>query len=129
MVCEGKRQNRRVGCAVCLSNLHMTLKNPDGSIACICHEHRPACDCLASVAPVTTKLNDSQLRLVRLLQRSHDYVETWRHVFKGGTILAKTAQGKTASVSKDDVDDMISFGLLASGWGGSYYLTEKGKAI
>ena len=25
----------------------MTLHNPDGSLTCICHEHRPVCDCAA----------------------------------------------------------------------------------
>ena len=25
----------------------MTVRNPDGSLTCICHEHRPVCDCAA----------------------------------------------------------------------------------
>jgi hypothetical protein len=34
----------------------MTIHNPDGSLACICHEHRPVCGCVSSPCPVPAPL-------------------------------------------------------------------------
>lgn len=72
-----------------------------------------------------------QLALVRLLQRarSDDYVEEWRHLFQGAMIRARTAKGRTCTVARDRVEELVSAGIVAPSWGGSFYLTSKGQGL
>lgn len=104
----------------------MTLLNPDGSVQCICHEHKPVCDCLATV------LSDDQIRFVRLHQLAiggSEYVEEWRHLFSGATVRARTNRGRTACCPKEEVDGLVAAGLMTIGYGGSFYLTDAGRKI
>jgi hypothetical protein len=109
----------------------MTLKHPNGiDDLCICHEHRPVCDCRAPSAPPApgADLTDEQVRFLRFLNAS-DYIETWKKHFRGATVQATTSKGRKAALSLADIDEMISLGYMQAGWGASYCLTEKGKAF
>lgn len=72
-------------------------------------------------------LTDSQLRFVRLHQRH--FVEAWQGLLGGGMIRARTDRGVTATITKEEADGLIDAGILSTGWGGMFQLTEQGKQI
>lgn len=72
-------------------------------------------------------LSTDQLRFIRLHQRH--FVERWQAIFQGAMVRATSDRGVTATVSLDDLEGMVSAGLVAQGWGGSFFLTEQGKAV
>lgn len=70
-----------------------------------------------------------QLALVRLLQLQHDYIEEWRELFQGAMIRARSHRGRTVTVTLYDLESLITAGFLSPGYGGSFILTEAGRAI
>lgn len=74
-----------------------------------------------------TSLPDTAIRFIRLHQRH--FVEKWQAVFQGAMVRATTDRGVTATVRLDELEGMISAGLVQPGWGGSFVLTDEGKAI
>ena len=72
-------------------------------------------------------MNDTAIRFIRLHQRH--FVEKWQAVFQGAMVRATTDRGVTATVRLDELEALLSEGLLQPGWGGSFMLTERGREI
>lgn len=72
-------------------------------------------------------LTPDQLRFIRLHQRF--FVEKWQGLFGGATIRATSDRGVSAALRLDELEGLVSAGLLQPGWGGSFNLTEAGKAV
>ena len=70
-----------------------------------------------------------QLQLVRLMQLTHDFVAEWRQLFQGAMIRARTDRGRTCTVTLGAIEELLAAGVIAPGYGGSFVLTETGKAI
>lgn len=85
---------------------------------CNCDHGKPVCDCNAY---------SDALRFIRLHQRH--FVERWQALFGGAMVRATSDRGVTATVRLETVEALIAAGLLQPGWGGSFNLTEAGKAI
>lgn len=68
-----------------------------------------------------------QIRFIRLHQRY--LVDKYQTLFGGATVRAWTERGATASVRLDELESLLAEGLLQRGWGGSFNLTEAGKAV
>jgi hypothetical protein len=71
-------------------------------------------------------ISTDALRFLRLHQRY--LVEKYQTLFNGAMVRATTDRGITASVSVDDLEELLSAGLLQPSWGGSFVLTDAGKA-
>jgi hypothetical protein len=76
-------------------------------------------------------LTPDQIAFVRIHQTGvgHNYVSEWKHVFLGATIRATTNKGKTATLDRDAVQELVDAGLMTTGYGGSFHLTDAGKAL
>lgn len=102
----------------------MTVRNADGSLACICHEHKPVCDC-------TAPLNNSQRNFIAL--HVQHLVERWQWAFSDGMLRAFAPHTKrstrTASVSRSELDDLVTRGLVERSYGNAIRVTDAGKAV
>lgn len=99
---------------------------PDGiDDLCICHEHKPVCDCRKP----SDVLSATQLRFLRFLKDIPDYVSEWKHLMRGAQIVATTSKGRKAYVAKSDLDRIIALGFMVPSYGGSFMLTEAGRKI
>lgn len=97
----------------------MTVRNPDGSLACICHEHRPACDCASD-------LTDSQRAFLRL--HVTRLVDRWQWHFRGAMIRAH-AGALRATISSAELTALVSRGLVRRGGGAAVYPTKTAKEL
>lgn len=74
-------------------------------------------------------LTDPQRRFIELHQRHvGDWIETWQHLMQGAQIKVRTMRGRAVYISRDDVDELVAGGYVALGWGGSFHLTDLGRA-
>jgi hypothetical protein len=74
-------------------------------------------------------LQPEQLALVRLMQAGSDYVEEWRALFQGAMIRVRTASGRTCTVTVTTIESLLSAGVIAPSWGGTFTLTDEGKRL
>lgn len=75
------------------------------------------------------ELSSCQLRFLRLHQlRDAEYIEEWGHMFRHSMVRAMTNKGKTAAASRDEINEMVRIGLLRQGHGGSFHVTDLGRA-
>lgn len=72
-------------------------------------------------------MTPSQERFLRLHQRR--LVERTQPIFQGAMVRATSDKGEHATVRLDELEDLIGAGLMAQGWGGSFYLTEAGRGL
>lgn len=72
-------------------------------------------------------MTTNQLRFIRLHQRY--LVERVQEIFQGAMVRATSNHGVSATVRLDELEDLIGSGVMAVGWGGSFYLTEQGRAL
>lgn len=73
-------------------------------------------------------LQPAQLELVRMMQRCA-YVAKWQEMFQGAMVRATTDRGRTCTVRLEDIESLLLAGVIERAWGGSFVLTETGKAL
>lgn len=80
--------------------------------------------------PIAPDLSADQAALLQIMHpgNSH-YVEEWRTVFQGAMVRATTSKGRKVTIHLYELEALISAGLIVPGYGGSFALTERGKAI
>lgn len=71
-------------------------------------------------------ISAAQSRFIRL-HRDH-FVATWQALFGGAQLRATSDRGLTATISQRELDDLMARGLLTSGHGFMFALTEAGQA-
>lgn len=76
---------------------------------------------------VSSPLTDSKLRFVLLHQRH--FVETWQALFGGAMVRARTDRGVTATLTEQEVHELVRDGIMTRGWGGMMHLTDAGKIV
>lgn len=105
--------------------------NPNGiDDLCVCVLGLTKCTCRTQSPPLAP-LADDERRFLELhkIGGGSEYITEWREMFGGGTIKAKTNKGRVAALSRARVDALIADGLMGTGWGGSFHVTEKGRAV
>lgn len=106
------------------------LTNSDGSIACICHEHNPVCDCvvLSSSPPLAPfQPSRAQIRFMRL--HAWHLVEKWQWHWLQTMLRATTDRGVTATLWADSVEELIREGLMEAGMGYAMSVTDAGREL
>jgi hypothetical protein len=97
--------------------------------ACVCHEHRPECNCetpavaaspLALWAPTV-----EQLRFLRLHSPAGS-VTRWQWHFMDTQLRAYTDAGETATIWRDALQELVDQGLMRWGHGQQVCLTAAG---
>ena len=68
------------------------------------------------------------LQLVYLMQRAA-YIAKWQELFQGAVIRATTDRGRVATVRLEDIEALLAAGAIERAHGGSFVLTETGRAI
>jgi hypothetical protein len=77
-------------------------------------------------------MSPDQIAFVRLHhahKHSNDWIEETRYLFQESMIRVKTRLGKRATLARDAVLMLIDTGFMVPSHGGSFVLTDKGKAI
>lgn len=104
-----------------------TIERRPPAKSCICHEHNPECDCappaycdvpvhlIDDPEPPAVFLNAEQLRFL-WLHASHHVVK-WQWHFLETMLRAYTDKGQTASIWRDNLNDLLQRGLLEHGHG------------
>ncbi|WP_448043764.1 hypothetical protein [Bradyrhizobium liaoningense] len=72
-------------------------------------------------------MTDSQRAFLRLHQCR--IVERTQAIFQGAMVRATSDRGEHATVSLDELEDLVHSGLLAPAWGGAFTVTEMGRGI
>lgn len=109
----------------------MTLLTASGDVACICHEHNPVCNCvvLTSSPPLVPAFQPSraQIRFMRL--HAWHLVEKWQWHWFQTMLRATTDRGVTATLWVDDVEELVSEGLMEAGMGYAMNVTSAGREM
>lgn len=79
------------------------------------------------LAPEPFSPNDTQQRFMWLHERH--FVTVWKWLWQGATFRAFTDRGVTASISKDDVNELVEHGLMRWGTGYTIELTTIGREM
>lgn len=112
------------------------LRNSDGSLTCICHEHKPECDCVnliqfaaegaPSIVPDLPFTPNAEQQRFLWLHDGHLVVK-WHWQMQGSQLQAFTERGMRATIAKAAVGELIEQGLMAWDLGHSVKLTDAGK--